>query len=353
MVLFVALLGQGSAGKAILRAEVPGPHEEMSHARVQHAALAFTGIYVGLNIILTALLMLEGMSLYDALCHSFGTIATGGFSTYNASVAHFQSIPIEMTITLFMAISCINFALLFSVVVLRPGKLYRDIEVRAYLGILLASTLAVILFGLGHGDFANTPDAVRYSLFQVTSILTNTGFGTHDFDQWNQFGRGLLFLLMFVGGCAGSTSCSLKVIRHIILWKVLGREIEKSYRPTVVRPIRIGPDTVDGQIGNHVLFYFGLILFTFVLAWIGLILIEPDAAWTDAGRSIQEKLIDCASGVGATLNGVGPGLGTIGATKNYAHFQPASKLLLAVLMLLGRLEMIPVLVLFMPRFWSR
>lgn len=353
MVLFVALLGQGSEGKAVMRAEVPGPNEEMSHTRVQHAALAFSGVYVGLNFLLTVLLLLEGMSLFDALCHSFGTIATGGFSTYNASVAHFQSVPIEMTITLFMAISCVNFALLYSAVVLRPGRLYRDIEVRTYLGILSASTLAIVLFGLGRGDFVSTPDAIRYSLFQVTSILTNTGFATHDFDQWNQFGRGLLFLLMFVGGCAGSTSCSIKVIRYIIAYKTLGREIEKAYRPSVVRPLRIGADVLDHSIGNHVLFYFGLIIIIFVSSWIGLLLIEPDSAWTDAGHTVEEKLIDCASGVGATLNGVGPGLGTIGATKNYAHFQPASKLLLTMLMLLGRLEVIPILVLFMPQFWRR
>lgn len=353
MVLFVALLGQGSEGKAVMRAEVPGPHEETNHARVQHAALAFTGIYVGLNVILTILLLLEGMSLFDALCHSFGTIATGGFSTYNSSVAHFDSVAVEMTVTLFMAISCVNFTLLFSVVVLQPQKLYRDVEVRTYVAILLLSTLVVVLFGLGHGDFANIPEAIRYSLFQVTSILTNTGFGTHDFDQWNEFGRGILFLLMFVGGCAGSTSSSLKVIRHIILWKMLGRQIEKSYHPTVVRSLRIGSDTVSKGIGNHVLLYFGMILFTFVVSWVGLLLIEPDAAWTDAGLSIQEKFIDCASGVGATLNGVGPGLGTIGATKNYAHFQPASKLLLSALMLFGRLEMIPLIVLLMPRFWRR
>jgi trk system potassium uptake protein TrkH len=351
MVLFVALLGQGSEGKAVMRAEVPGPHEEMAHARVQHAALAFTGVYVGLNVILTILLLLEGMSLFDAMCHSFGTIATGGFSTYNSSVAHFESVAIEMTITLFMAISCVNFTLLFSVVVLQPQKLYRDVEVRTYVGILVLSTLAVVLFGLGHGDFSNVPEALRYSLFQVTSILTNTGFGTHDFDEWNEFARGLLFLLMFVGGCAGSTSCSIKVIRHILFWKVLSREVEKSYRPTVVRPLRIGSDTVGNEVGNHVLFYFGLIAFTFVSSWVGLLLIEPDAGWTGAGLSIHEKFIDCATGVAATLNGVGPGLGTIGATKNYAHFQPASKLLLSALMLLGRLEMIPLIVLFMPRFW--
>jgi trk system potassium uptake protein TrkH len=352
MVIFVALFGQGSAGKAVMRAEVPGPNQEMGHVRAQHAALAFAGIYVGLNVVLAALLMLEGLSLFDALCHAFGTIATGGFSTYNASVGHFHSVAIEYTIAVFMAVSCVNFTLLFSALMLRPGRLFRDIEVRTYFATLGVSTLAVILFGLRHGDFADLPDAFRYSLFQVTSILTNTGFGTHDFDQWNQFGRGLLFLLMFVGGCAGSTSCSIKVIRYIIAWKTLGREVERAYRPNVVRSIWIGSDQVDRETANHVLFYFGLIMLTFVISWIALILIEPDEAWTGTGHSVQEKLVDCASGVGATLNGVGPGLGTIGATRNYAHFRPASKLLLTMLMLLGRLEMIPILVLFVPRFWK-
>lgn len=352
MVLFVALLGQGSTGKAVLRAEIPGPSKELSHTRVQHATWAFAGLYLALNIVLTGLLLLEGMSLFDALCHSFGTIATGGFSTYNASVAHFHSVTIEMTITLFMAVSCINFALLYNALLFRSARLFRDVEVRTYLLILLGSTAAICLFGLGHGDFADAQEAVRYSLFQVTSILTNTGFGTHDFDQWNEFGRGMLFLLMFVGGCAGSTSCSLKVIRHIIFWKALGREIEKTYRPTVVRPVRIGSDSIDHETASHVFFYFAIILCTFVFSWMGLLILEPDTAWTANGHSIQEKLIDCASGVGATLNGVGPGLGTIGATKNYAHFHAGSKLLLTMLMLLGRLEMIPIIVLFMPRFWT-
>jgi trk system potassium uptake protein TrkH len=352
MVLFVALLGQGSAGKAILRAEVPGVRSEASHERVQHAAIAFSQIYVGLNAILTVLLLAEGMSLFDALCHAFGTIATGGFSTYNASVAHFDDATIDMTITLFMALSCVNFTLLYALVLFRPRPLIRDTEVRTYVAILLGSTVLVVLIGLGHEDFADLPHAVRFGIFQVTSILTNTGFATHDFDRWNQFGRGLLFLLMFVGGCAGSTSCSIKVIRHVILCKALTREVERSYRPNVVRPVRVGQDVIDPRVVRHVFFYFGLIAFTFAVAWLLLVLFEPDTVWTDDGHALQEKYIDCASGVAATLNGVGPGLGTIGATKNYAHFQPESKIVLSALMLLGRLEMIPLVVLCMPRFWK-
>lgn len=351
MVLFVALLGHGSSGKAVMRLETSGSWRAASHTRMQHAAWNFTSIYLGLNAILTALLLAEGMSLFDALCHSFGTIATGGFSTYNDSVAHFHSPLIEMTLTLFMAIACINFAVLYAVLLLRPGRLIRDVEVLTYLAILLGSTALVVIFGLGHRDFASLPEAVRYSVFQVTSILTNTGFGSTDFDRWNQFARGLLFLLMFVGGCAGSTSCSIKVIRYVILFKVLRRELQRASRPHVVRLVMIDGEPVEDAVVQQVLFYFGLVIAVFVVSWLLLVLFEPDATWTSGGQTAQEKLIDCASGVGATLNGVGPGLGTIGATKNYGHFQPSSKLLLTLLMLWGRIEIIPILVLFTPWFW--
>ncbi len=228
MVLFVAILGQGSAGRALMRAEMPGPSKDVHHARMQRAAWTFAAIYLGLNVVLTSLLALEGMTLYDALCHSFGTIATGGFSTYNSSVAFFNSPTIEMTITAFMALSCVNFVLLYFVLIRQPGKLFRDVEFRTYMAILIAASAMAIGFGLYYGDFDSLADAVRYGLFQVTSI---------------------------------------------------------------------------------------------------------------------------ASGVAATINGVGPGLGTIGATRNYAHFQPASKAILSILMLLGRLEILPVLVLVMPQFW--
>jgi len=351
MVLFVAILGQGSAGKALMRAEMPGPSKEVRESRVQRAAWTFAGIYLGLNAVLSTALVLEGMSLYDALCHSFGTIATGGFSTYNSSVGQFDSPVIEMTITLFMAISCVNFALLYFVLILRPGRLFSDVEFRAYLSILFGASTLAIGFGLYHGDFDGFPAAVRYGLFQVTSILTNTGFGTHDFDEWNEFGRGLLFFLMFVGGCAGSTSCSIKVIRHLILVRALSLEIEQSYRPSVVRTLRIGGEPLDAEVVRDVVVYFAIFLVIVVVAWLFLLVLEPDSTWQGPQQNPHEKLMDCASAVGATINGVGPGLGTLGTTRNYAHFQPTTKLLLSFLMLLGRLEILPILVLFQPRFW--
>ena len=354
MVLFVAVLGQGSAGKALMIAEMPGPSKETGPSRVQHAAWIFSLIYVCLNVVLTLLLMLQGMSLFDALCHSFGTIATGGFSTYNASLGHFNSPGIEMTVAVFMVLACTNFTLLYLLLLWKPKALLKDVEFRAYLAILIFATLFVVGFGLFYHDFTSGRTAFRYSFFQVTSILTNTGFTTQNFDTWNEAGRGMLFLLMFVGGCAGSTSCSIKVIRHILFFKIIWLDIEQSWRPSVVRKLRLGDQLVDEPgYRSSILTYFGLIMLLFISSWMALDIIEPDESWTALGHERHEKLIDCASGVAATINGVGPGLGTVGAVENYAHFQPPSKVIFIMLMLLGRLEIYPVLVLFIPGFWRR
>ncbi|MBI2481723.1 MAG: TrkH family potassium uptake protein [Planctomycetia bacterium] len=353
LVLFVALLGQGSAGKALMRAEMPGPNKDVPHARMQHAAWIFAGIYLGLNALLTLLLMLEGMTLFDAVCHSFATVATGGFSTYNASVGHFDSVPIEMTLTVFMFVACINFTLLYYVLLLQPQKLFRDVEFRVYSAILLAAVFSIIGFGLLARDFDNAWEAFRYTVFDVTSVMTNTGFITRDFDTWSEFARGTLFLLMFVGGCAGSTSCSIKVIRHILLWKILRLEVERAYHPSVVRPLRLQGEVVDDpQLAKHVLVYFGLVAFIFVLGWVALLGLEPDARWAADGSSGHNKFMDCASGVATTINGVGPGLGAFGSTENFSSFTVGSKFVFVALMVLGRLEVIPVVVLFLPAFWK-
>ena len=352
MVLFVALLGQGSAGKALMLTEMPGPNKETGHASVQYAARVFTFIYLALNTVLTFILILQGMSLFDALCHSFGTIATGGFSTYNDSIAHFHSVPIEMTIALFMVLACTNFALLFLLLLRQPKALLADVEFRTYLSLIVVATVVVVGFGIYYGDFAHPSDALRHGFFQVVSIITNTGFASNNFDQWNEIGRGTLFLLMFVGGCAGSTSCSIKVIRHIMFIKILWQEIEQSWRPSIVTTLRIGGKPVENhELRKNVLVYFGLIMLIFVTSLLAIDMLEPDEAWNIMGHTRHEKLIDCASGVGSTLNGVGPGLGMIGAVENYAHFQPTSKLFFVFLMMLGRLEIYPFLVLFIPRFW--
>lgn len=362
VVLFVAILGQGSAGKAMMRAEMPGPSKEGSMPRMQHTALVFAAIYVALNALLTLIYMIEGMSLFDGLCHAFGTMATGGFSTYNRSLGGFDSVTIEYTTIIFMVAAGTNFTLLYLTLIGGPKRLVNDVEFRTYGGIIAVVTLAIIFFGMRASDpgFESVGSSARNGLFQVVSVLTTTGYGTADFDQWNNFGRGILLLLMFVGGCAGSTGGGMKVIRHILFYKILRREIERAHRPRVVRLIRVGESTVDdSNLAHGIVVYFSMILATFVVSWLLLITFEPNSTWDaelDSGVAqyhVDSKLLDSASAVAATLNNIGPGLGVVGATKNYAGFSQGAKLLFVWLMMLGRVEVFSVLVLIFPSFWRR
>ena len=250
-----------------------------------------------------------------------------------------------------MVLAGTNFTLLYYFFIARqPHALLADIEWRVYMAVIGGVSLLVVLMGLFHGEFATVAEGIRYGLFQVVSILTTTGYGTHDFDQWNSFGRGVLFLLMFVGGCAGSTGGGLKVIRHILFLKILRLEIERAFHPSVVRPLRLGGKAIeDPDLKQNILLYFGFILVLFVFSWMFTVSVEPDATWGAAAE--QHKLIDSASGVAATLNNIGPGLGTVGATQNYGHFSPLSKLLFIWLMMIGRLEIFSIVVLFSPAFW--
>ncbi|WP_322975034.1 TrkH family potassium uptake protein [Aporhodopirellula aestuarii] len=371
VVLFVAILGQGSAGKAMMRAEMPGPTKDGSMPRMQHTALVFAAIYLGLNILLTFIYAFEGMSAFDAMCHAFGTMATGGFSTYNRSLGGFDSPLIESTTIAFMVLAGTNFTLLYLTLVGGPRRLLRDVEFRAYVGIIGVVTAGVVFFGMKAGDdgFGSLATAARNGLFQVVSVMTTTGYGTADFDTWNNFGRGILLLLMFVGGCAGSTGGGLKVIRHVLFYKILHLEMERAHRPRVIRPLRISGQAVDDPLLAHnILLYFCLVLAIFVFSWLALITFEPNSTWgvvesdvaqqSEVGKqllkgTLDDKLLDSASAVAATLNNIGPGLGVVGATRNYAGFSQGAKLLFVWLMMLGRVEIFSVLLLFVPSFWRR
>lgn len=358
IVLFVVILGQGSAGKAMMRAEMPGPSKDGTQTRMQHTAWLFAGMYCVLNLILSVILKLMGLSWFDALCHAFGTMATGGFSTYNASVGHFNSLGIDFVIIIFMGLAGTNFTLLYLVLRFKPKRMFADTEWRTYASLIIAITILVILFGTAYHDFRESEtdklateaiNGFRYSLFQVVSIITTTGYTTHNFDEWNSFGRSVLFLLMFVGGCAGSTGGGLKVIRHVLFFKILRLEIEHTYHPRVVRPLKIGGRAVeDPELRKNILVYFCLVLVVFVLSWLFIITIEPDVTW---GNDAQHKLLDSASAVAAMVNNIGPGLGTVGATENYGNFSPLAKILFTWLMMLGRVEFFAIVVLFVPNFW--
>ncbi len=356
IVLFVVLLGQGSSGKALMRTEMPGPTQDASTARTQHTAWLFAGVYTSLNIVLAIILKVLGMSVFDAICHSFATMATGGFSTYNASLGHFNQSglngqAIEYVVIIFMFLAGANFTLLLMVLMGEPWKLLRDIEFRTYAGIIAIVALLVMVTGwfTGGPDFGTFEKTIRNSLFQVVSIITTTGYGTADFDQWNNLSRGILLALMFVGGCAGSTGGGMKVIRHILFVKILSLEAENSFNPKAVRVLKFGGKPAEDQTLRHsILVYFSLVIFLFIASFLFVTMVEPDLTW---GDQAQHKLIDSASAVAATLNNIGPGLGIVGATQNYANFCFFTKALFVFLMMLGRLEILPILVLLVPRFW--
>lgn len=358
IVLFVVLLGQNSAGKALMRTEMPGPTQDSSNARVQHSAWLFAGVYIGLNVLLALILKLLGMSTFDAICHSFGTMATGGFSTYNSSLGHFfltnpdTGRIIEYVVILFMVCAGANFSLLFLAVIGKPLKLFHDTEFRSYIAIIAVSTTVFLLFGFGSGilEFQSIEGGIRNSLFQVVSILTTTGFGTANFDVWHDMHRGWLLALMFVGGCAGSTGGGMKVIRHILFVKILRLEVENAFNPNEVRLLKLDGKTVEDQGLRHsILVYFGLVMVLFVVSFVFVVGVEPNSTW---GGETPNKLIDSASAVSATLNNIGPGLGVVGPTQNYSAFSGVSKSLFILLMMLGRLEIFPILVMFSPRFWN-
>ena len=378
IVLFVVLLGGDSAGKMLMKAEMPGPSKDGATPKMQDTARRFGIFYLVLNVVLTVFLMFAGMNLFDAICHAFGTMATGGFSTYDTSVGHFDSATIDYIITLFMIAAGTNFALFYTLVVLdKSGKefwgwikgkftsIFSDVEFRVYLGIIVFSTIVIMAAGMVAGDWSSTSAAasensmgatllrsLRYGLFQVVAIVTTTGFGTNDFDAWSQFSRCLMFALMFIGGCAGSTGGGLKVIRHVLFVKILGQEIEHAYHPSVVRPLRLGGVVYDHQeMRRGILVYFGLVAIIFLASWIAIVAVEPNSTWPI--DQTENQLIDSASAVAATLNNIGPGLGIVGATNNYSDFSPASKMIFTWLMMLGRLELFAILVIFSWSFWKR
>ena len=362
IVLFVAILSHlGATGKALMRLEVPGPINEPLRPRVRESAIVMWVIYMIISGTLTIILLFEGMNWYDAFCHTFGTMATGGFSTYNKSVGHFQSPLIEGTLTLFMIAAGTNFSLYYLVFRNSPqtasqrwwtrfAPLYRDVEFRVYLALLLTATFVLAGNLLWTHVYPDLATAVRHASFVSVAIMTTTGFGTEDFTQWSEFGKGMLLMMMFIGGSAGSTGGGLKVIRCVLFLKIIKLEVEQSFRPKVVRPLRVAGVTVDQSLRHEVVVYFSIVLIIFISSWMLLSSIEPDRQW-HVEDSKAEKLLDCASAVASSLNNIGPGLGVLGPHDNYSEFSQQGKLLLTLLMLLGRLELFAILVLFFPSFW--
>ncbi|MDO5579988.1 MAG: potassium transporter TrkG [Planctomycetia bacterium] len=432
MLLFVALLGHGSSAKTIVKFErspLSGANPEI---RIRQIATALFRIYIGLNVVFVILLKMQGISLFDSLCHSFSTIATGGFSTFNLSVGHFAAETdlnaglIEYSFVLFMILGGTNLTLLYWCICGQPKFLLQDIEWRTYLTIIFAATALIFLFGLFYdelkpfskddlqktamvsadpgasplpksGPLPNSEITVkkalsqkadsipksedasksgsapkaqagqksessqnvsletsfRVALFQVVSLMTTTGFCTAHFETWSGQMLFIIMIITVIGGCSGSTSGGTKVVRWLIGAKGIHGELERSFRPSVVRSPSLGGNVLDKDlIFSVITFLFFFLCMVLITAFL-ILVVEPDTYWIESGRGIETKTIDVFSISLAAYSTIGPGLGVVGSQENYGALTEFTKFILSLSMLLGRLELYIILVLFTPSFWRQ
>ncbi len=354
IVLFIAVLPYlGAGGKQMFKSESPGPDPRGLRPRIKDTASILYKIYLGMTVAETLALRLAGLTWYEAMCQTFGTLATGGFSTSQRSIAGFESLFVEIIIIVFMVLAGGNFALYFAMLRRDWKAPLRDTEWRVYAGILVVCTLLITLnlMGVAAGSFPGEQpaheatrygfgNALRYGSFQVVSIMTTTGFCTDDFDVWPYFSRALLVVLMFVGGCAGSTGGGVKVVRVVMLLKMAYARLESTFRPKSVRAIRISGVVVDEGVQKTVYAFFVLYLLWF-------------AGGTLLMSALGLPFQTAVTSVAATLNNIGPGLEHVGAIRDYHLIPYVGKVFLSLCMVLGRLELVSVLVLFVPAFWAR
>jgi trk system potassium uptake protein TrkH len=340
IVLSLAILPMlGVGGMQLFKAEVPGPTADRLKPRIQDTAKLLWGVYVLLTGAEVLLLMAGDMSFFDGLNHSFTTMATGGFSTRNASIAAFDSAYIEWVITFFMFLAGINFSLHYLALRGKFGDFIRNDEFIFYTGLILVGTALIVLLNMG-GIYTDFLDNLRFSAFQVVSIMTTTGFGTADYELWPVLCQYLLVFAMFIGGCAGSTGGGMKVARILLLFKHAHVQVFRLIHPRAVRLVKLGERPVDKEVMQSILGFFALYLGVFVAA-----------SFVMAGVGMD--LPSAGASVIATLSNIGPGLGSVGPVDNFAHVPAFGKLVLAFCMLLGRLELFTVLVLVFPSFWRK
>jgi trk system potassium uptake protein TrkH len=337
-------------GRQLLESELPGPEVEPLTARIRQTAQRLWILYVGLTVLQALILAALGwtgvddrMHVFNAVGHALATMPTGGFSPENRGVIEFAAAT-QWVIAIFMIVAGINFALLYRAIVRRqPRALPRDEELRLYIGLLAfgATVLAVELWteGLDRGEAA-----VRHGVFQAASMMTTTGYASADFVEWPALMLMALIGLMFVGGSAGSTAGSVKVVRHLLLGKILRRELAQTVHPELVQPIRLNATVVDERtlraVGSFVLLYVGI----FVL---GASLLAIDAARSN----VELSVVDAIAATATTLGNVGPGLGFAGPLGSFEPFSDVSNVIMIGLMWLGRLELLPVVVLFTRSYW--
>lgn len=349
IVLFVAVLPSlGVGGRRLFGVESPGPQPGGVHPHIRETARVLWYIYAGLTLVQVVALKIAGMSLFDATCHAFATLATGGFSTKGASVGAYHE-SIQVIVIVFMVLAGGNFGLYHALMRKKYKEVLRDPELRVYL-VIIGVSVAAIAFWINGTTITTTAGerveatagvALREAAFNVTAIQTTTGFGVSDFDLWASPAKLLLVILMFIGGCAGSTAGGIKVIRVWIAIKVLVNEIERVFRPHIVRPVRIGGRALDNSLRNAAVVYIVGTVMLFVLGAFAIMMLEGSSA----------DITTAATASVACLCTIGPGLNAVGPVMNYGWMNDSTLALLSIMMLMGRLEVLPVLVLLVPSYW--
>lgn len=351
IVLSVAILPElAIGGMQLMSAESTGLGVDKLAPRIAETAKRLWVLYAVLTLVEVVLLVAGPMDLFEAVTHAFATTATGGFSPKNASIGHYDSAYVDTVITVFMFLAGTNFALQYRVFVRREGsKLFTSSEFRLYTAIAVCVTLLVTLnlYVANYKEkYQSLGECLHYGGFQVVSILTTTGFGTADFDAWPIFSKSLIVILMTIGGCAGSTAGGLKIIRLVVVLKHAGREFRRLIYPRMVKPIMVDGKAIDDEILWSMLGFFLLYMLSF-LATLILLTCLPHA------REMDMDLETATTASLSALNSIGPGLGGVGPSQNFAFVHPFGKLALSFCMVLGRLEIYTLLIIFAPRFWRR
>ncbi|MBK5251820.1 MAG: TrkH family potassium uptake protein [Peptostreptococcaceae bacterium] len=340
LVVAVAILPiMGTGVFHVFKAESPGPVADKIAPRIMETAKILYTAYIVISLAEFLLLMLGGMSVFESAVHTFGTLGTGGFSTRNSSIGAFNSPYIFNVISVFMIMAGTNFALYYSLFKGKWRDVIKNTELKFYLGILAVCVLAITIDNNFH-IYHNWFESFTHSLFQASSIMTTTGYTTFDYEKWSAFSRSIIFMLMFVGGCAGSTGGSIKVVRILALIKLIKRELTKILHPRAIVSVKFGDNPIAEDTLLNISSFFMLYMLIFILGSVAISLEGID-------------FLGATSAVAATLGNIGPGFGFVGPTHTYSEFSVLSKLLLSFLMLIGRLELFTVIALMSPKFWKR
>ncbi len=339
IVFYIAILPLlGVGGVQLFKAEVPGPVADKIRPRVRETAKLLWMVYLGITAAQIILLGMSGMPWYDAVCHSFTTMPTGGFSIKNASIGHYNSAVVHYIIIFFMFLAGINFTLHFHAITGNIKGYLKEKEFLTYLGIILVAAI-LIFISISSGDNSWSEYSFRESLFQTVSILTTTGYASADYEKWTYFAQFMILFMMFIGGMGGSTGGGLKIVRLMLLFKYAAKETRRMLHLKAIIPIRIGGKFISEDIIRNTLGFFLFYISIFSLT--ALIL-------TTMNIDVQSAIGAAASAIG----NVGPGLGQFGPTDNYALLPAFGKWMLCFCMLLGRLEIFTVMVIFSRTFWK-